>query len=118
VAAKKPQWSTDRLPDGKLRGVHLVRNRYQAGIRVNGQYERLGTYDTPELAAAAYDRRAREVYGSNALTNFDAHGNRTNRIATTTNKTVVHRGQSFYARTVIDTGPYATLSEAQEVLDK
>ena len=32
---------------------------WEAGIKVNGERARLGTYDSPEAAARAYDEKAR-----------------------------------------------------------
>ena len=47
----------------KIKGYTCVNGRYVARIYVRGQQERLGTFDTPEEARAAYITRARAVYG-------------------------------------------------------
>ena len=46
-----------------LKGVYRNRARYSARISCNGTRYRLGTYDTPELAHAAYCAAARRYFG-------------------------------------------------------
>lgn len=51
--------STNRL--GVL-GVREYRGRFNAGITVNRKRKHLGTYDTPEMAHAAYLKAKRELH--------------------------------------------------------
>ena len=44
--------------------------RYAATLRVDGRTEHVGYFGSPEEAARAYDRRAIEVRGEFARTNF------------------------------------------------
>ena len=55
-----------------FRGVTKARSKgkFQAQIGVNYKKIYLGTYDTPEQAAKAYDRKSYELFGENALLNF------------------------------------------------
>jgi AP2 domain. len=54
-----------------FKGVHWHKRDkcWRAQIKVNHKRIDLGRYRTPEEAAAAYDRRAREVWGDFARTN-------------------------------------------------
>lgn len=52
-----------------LKGVRPFRKRFAARIRANGENIHLGTFDTPELAATAYDVAAIKHFGQFALTN-------------------------------------------------
>lgn len=45
-------------------------DRWRARIGLNGKRLHIGDYSTPEEAARAYDRVARELYGEFALLNF------------------------------------------------
>lgn len=51
-------------------GVRKARGRWTARINTAGQQRHLGTFDTPEAAALAYDAAARSAYGPNTPTNF------------------------------------------------
>jgi HNH endonuclease len=48
-------------------GVRKMRDRFQANIRVEGHSKNLGTYDTPQLAHAAYVRAKRLFHLGNTL---------------------------------------------------
>lgn len=53
-----------------LKGVTRQKSgRFQAGIWVNGKRKALGTYQTPELAHAAYSQAATEHFGEFAYMN-------------------------------------------------
>jgi hypothetical protein len=49
------------------KGVCAARNRWRAEICLNGHRRRLGHFDTPELAHAAYVRAARKYHGEFAF---------------------------------------------------
>ncbi len=52
------------------KGVVVARSgRYVARIKIDGKVKHLGTHDTPQLAAEAYDRGAEQHFGAFALTN-------------------------------------------------
>jgi HNH endonuclease/AP2 domain len=60
----------------RFKGVYRLRGRipkWYAQICVNGKGIRLGTFDTAEQAAAAYDAAARRYHGAFARTNADSH---------------------------------------------
>lgn len=52
------------------RGVIARHSRWAAVISIEGRPVHIGTYDTPEDAARAFDKRARELRGPDALVNF------------------------------------------------
>lgn len=60
----------------RLRGVTKLSKggRFQAKIQFNGTRIFLGTFDTPEEAARAYDKKAVELYGNSAATNYSKEG--------------------------------------------
>jgi len=51
-------------------GIWPQRKRWRACISHNGQRMHLGSYETAELAARAWDQKARELRGINTKTNF------------------------------------------------
>jgi hypothetical protein len=54
----------------KFKGVHIRENgNWRAAIRVNGKLLNIGTYPTQELAAAAYNSKARFLFGDFAVMN-------------------------------------------------
>lgn len=57
----------------KYRGVCRARNKWVAGIKVNGSRYRLGTFDSEEEAARKYDEKARLLYGKFGRFNFPLH---------------------------------------------
>ncbi len=50
-------------------GVYKEGKRYRAVISINGRSSHLGMFNTPEEAAAAYNRMARKLYGDDAKLN-------------------------------------------------
>jgi hypothetical protein len=56
-----------------FRGVYLRIDgkKYIARIRLSGYKAHLGSFDTPEQAARAYDKAARAEYGPYAVLNFE-----------------------------------------------
>lgn len=56
------------------KGVVKANKKWRAYINVNGNRIHLGVYDTPELAAAAYDQAALQYFGDFALTNAMMRG--------------------------------------------
>lgn len=62
---------TGRADSAALRGVtDLAVFCYEAAINFTGTEYKLGEFTTPEDAARAYDKAARNLYGSNARTNY------------------------------------------------
>jgi hypothetical protein len=45
------------------RGVSKKNNKYRAVITFNGKYMHIGYFETPEEAAAEYEKKARELFG-------------------------------------------------------
>lgn len=59
-----------------FKGVSANRKRWRARIKVNGYVMRLGTFDSPEEAALAYDEAARIHHGEFGRYNFPLPGER------------------------------------------
>ena len=55
---------------GKHQGVHKQGRRWRAVIVKDGKRIHIGTYDLAKEAARAYDRKALELYGPEAKTNY------------------------------------------------
>jgi hypothetical protein len=53
-----------------FRGVSKIRGKWQARIRKDGRLQHLGTFATPQAAAAAYDFATLQANGNFAVTNF------------------------------------------------
>jgi hypothetical protein len=53
-----------------FRGVSLWKGKWIASIRINGKRKHIGSFDTPEAAAHAYDETAKRVFGEFAALNF------------------------------------------------
>lgn len=53
-----------------FRGVDLRHGRYRAKIKYMGVIRHIGTYDSPEMAARAYDFLATSLHGEFAVLNF------------------------------------------------
>lgn len=54
---------------GKYRGVTKVKRKYSASITFNYKRYHLGYFDTPEKAAIAYNKKAKELFGDFAVLN-------------------------------------------------
>ena len=65
-----------KAPSG-YRGVYKCGKRWKAQLQSAGVQFYLGTFNTEEEAAKAYDRKARVEKGLSGTTNFDENGNRT-----------------------------------------
>ncbi len=50
-------------------GVYIENKKYRAIITINGKAVHIGMFKTPEEAARAYNKRAKEVYGDMAKLN-------------------------------------------------
>jgi hypothetical protein len=53
-----------------FRGVTARYNKWQARLRYGGKRHSVGTFDTQQEAAAAYDTAARQHIGAGAVCNF------------------------------------------------
>lgn len=65
-----------RVEATPYKGVYVVRGRFRAIIRHSGRNHHLGYFDSPEMAARAYDRVALDVFGAFACLNFPPSGGR------------------------------------------
>lgn len=54
----------------KYRGVSNHRRLFAARIQKDKKKIHIGLYKTPKIAAKAYDKKARELFGEFAFTNF------------------------------------------------
>ena len=61
----------------RFRGVYKCGKRWKAQLQSQGVQFYLGTFDTEEEAAKAYDRKARDEKGEKGQTNFDDNGEET-----------------------------------------
>lgn len=68
-ANTRASWSSTGYKGVTRRALADGTPRYAAKIGDNGTRRHLGTYDTPEDAARAYDAAARELFGPYAATN-------------------------------------------------
>jgi hypothetical protein len=58
-----------KVRPGRLKGITPVGSKWQAQIAAEGRHLYLGLFESPELAAKAYDRAARKYHGEFAATN-------------------------------------------------
>ena len=63
---QEQRWNTQARRDtvSGFRGVYRAGEAWLAEIRYGGARRYLGTYDTPEEAAAAFEAEARKVHGA------------------------------------------------------
>ena len=52
------------------KGVSQHRKKWKARIKINGEHRYIGSFDTPEEAARAYDAEAMKFFGKFAYLNF------------------------------------------------
>lgn len=78
ATAQQNGWNrpAPRTNTSGYKGVHWVKKdkKWTATIRINGKTYGLGYHDSPEEAAHAYDRAARELHGEFAFCNFPIQG--------------------------------------------
>ena len=61
----------------RFRGVYKCGKRWKAQLQSQGVQFYLGTFDSEDEAAKAYDRKARDEKGEKGQTNFDDNGEET-----------------------------------------
>ena len=54
----------------KFTGIKANGNKFTAQISINSKRHSIGTFSTPEEAARAYDKKAKEIKGDKAILNF------------------------------------------------
>jgi hypothetical protein len=54
---------TNKNNSSGYRGVYLIGGKWQAAIRINGHLQRIGTFETAQLASAAWQNVARVARG-------------------------------------------------------
>lgn len=64
------QNGANRRLEGVWKGIFQDGNRWKARIKINGESSYLGSFETPEEAALAYDMAARRLFGRFASLNF------------------------------------------------
>jgi len=73
AATDSQNCANSRLPKNNtsgFKGVYPVGKRWRTCLKANGKRLCLGTHDTPEEAARAYDKAALEHFGEFAYQNF------------------------------------------------
>lgn len=69
--ASKPRTKTTRKRGSSgIKGVRFYKGAWRARIWVGGKEKYLGTFNTAEEAAKAYDKEAYEIHGDKAILNF------------------------------------------------
>lgn len=66
----RSQNNANRKPIGKYKGVSYPGKYIRAKINIDRKSIHIGYYKTDKLAALAYDKKARELYGEFAYLNF------------------------------------------------
>lgn len=61
-----------------FKGVSMRRGKFRATINLNNKQIHVGDFATAELAAEAYDKKAKELFGDFAKLNFNEDGTRAN----------------------------------------
>lgn len=71
VTNQQNSWNRDKV-SGRYRGVNWdhTRNKWIAGITVDGKRTALGRFDSEEEAARVYDKKSIELFGQYARPNF------------------------------------------------